>query len=330
MKISFEGVPVRSPHHFESESVGYGRVANQIYHAIKRAGIDIKINDPNAPVRLQIDDPSFLHRENGRYNIGFTTHESSELNEFWEHNVKQMDEIWTMSDWIAECFDKYTTESSLVVPTCISEVFTPIERSTGGIFYFLHTGEPTPRKNGRLVLEAFLREFEDNPNVYLIFKSYGNTSIPGVNLYDNVLVVGEEFSNQQYRDLLYTAHCLVYPSTACGGGMMPLEAMATGMPVISTWEWADYKDFIALRLDSELVDTPEYIKSQATQLEGQVFLTTVDSIAAQMREMYDNYSVYREQAFAQSTVVSEEYNWDRVVRERVVPRLRKIEQMYFQ
>jgi len=325
VEVSFEGVPVRSPYHFESQSVGYGRVANQVYHAMKRAGINVEINRDSSPVRVQIDDPSFLVRVPGKYNIAFTTHESSELTPEWKQRVEQMDEVWTMSDWIAECFNQYTEKPCLVVPTCISDVFSPVRREKSDPFVFLHTGEPTARKNGRMVFEAFVQEFGKHEDAKLVFKSYGNTSIPGLNLHDNIVVLGQDLSNEKYRDLLYRSHCLVYPSTACGGGMMPLEAMATGMPVISTWEWADYRDYISLRLESQLVETPDYIKETAPQLLGQVFLTSVESISQQMRLVYEDYSHYEQLYWQQSQNIVQEYNWDRVVQERIVPRLRELE-----
>ena len=325
MKISFTGVALHNNNSFNTQQNGYARVARQIYNSLERHGFEVVINDPTAEINICCDNPGWLRRQPNQYNIGIATHESTEIIPEWQDGLNLMDEIWTTATWVKEdCFDKYTDRVTLVVRACITDGFDPVERVKDGPFYFLHTGEPTLRKNGRLVLEAFLQEFEDDSNAFLVFKSYGPASITGIQLYDRVTVIASALEQEDYKNLLYNTHCLVYPSMGEGGGMMPLEAMATGMPVISVTDWADYAEYIHAKLHTRKEAVPQNIQ-EVSFLRGEAFQPTIKSIRDQMRRVYNNYSDYELDYREQAIKLKEEFNWDREVETRVIPRLREIE-----
>jgi len=116
----------------------------------------------------------------------------------------------------------------------------------------------------------------------------------------------------------------VYPSMGEGGGMMPLEAMATGMPVISVTDWADYAEYIHAKLHTRKEAVPQNIQ-EVSFLRGEAFQPTIKSIRDQMRRVYNNYSDYELDYREQAIKLKEEFNWDREVETRVIPRLREIE-----
>ena len=325
VKISMTGLYNRDPYRFQAESVGYGKVGNQVLKSLQRHGVDISLNNADADVFICCDDRNYLTFEEGKYNIAFTTHESSELFDNAIANLRKADEVWTMNEWIRDGFAQYVNTDILVVPTCISQQFTPVQRTIGERFVFLHIGEPAPRKNGQMVLDAFKNEFGNDPNVMLVFKTYGIHGITGYNDLDNVLFINYELDDKAYVTLLNNSNCLVYPSVCCGGGMMPLEAMATGMPIISVSDWADYKKYVHLPIDSTLGPVPEHIFASENSLKGCVFNPNLQSIQTQMRNVYENYDYYSELYYNQAKDLSDEYNWDRVVEATIIPRLKEIE-----
>jgi glycosyltransferase involved in cell wall biosynthesis len=325
VKISMTGLYNRDPYRFNAESVGYGKVGNQVLKSLQRHGIDISLNNPDADVVICCDDRNFLTFEEGKYNIVFTTHESSELFDNAIANLRKADEVWTMNEWIREGFAQYVDSDILVAPTCISKQFIPLKRSVNGPFVFLHIGEPSPRKNGQMVLDAFKNEFGNNPDFMLVFKTYGIHNIAGYKELDNIIFINYETNDEEYVTLLNNSHCLVYPSTCCGGGMMPLEAMATGMPIISVSDWADYKKYVHLPIKSDLSQTPDYILAVESSLRGCVFNPKIESLQEQMRNVYENYNHYSEIYYSQAKELSDEYDWDKVVEERIIPRLKEIE-----
>ena len=325
MKISLTGLVNRNFHHFSTESVGYGRLGMQIFRSLQRAGLDIELNRADADVYICCDDRNFLTKVPGKYNIALTTHESSELLPNAVENLKMMDEVWTTNRWAQKCFSQYVESSILVVPVCVDPVFTPSRRAKDEKFFFLHVGEPAPRKNGQMVFEAFVQEFANDPNVTLVFKTYGYNSIIGINSFENIITLGGEMVTESYVNLLLNTHCLVYPTSGEGGGLIPLEAMSTGMPTIATVGTLDYCDYVHLAVDSELGPVPEHILRMENSLNGNIFHPQIDSVRALMREVYDDYQQYEETYYSQANKLSEEYNWDRVVRERIVPRLQELE-----
>jgi len=322
MKISFSGVSGNQE--FITQSAGYGRVANQLFYALKRAGVDVEIGSSEADINFCVETPLGLHRVEGQYNIGFSTHESTLLPSFGADGLRRMDEIWTMSKWIQSCFELYVDKQVTVIPTCISSSFIPTRRSVGDSFVFLHIGEPNARKNGQMVLDAFVQKFANSSEVSLIIKTYGIHRIHGANHYSNVHFINETYSEEQYIKLLNISNCLVYPSTGCGGGMMPQEAMATGMPVVAVSDWMDYHDYIHLPIESTLGPVPNYIFSTATHLVGQVYNPKIESVVEQMERVYTNYPYYEKLYFDQAEKIKSEYDWDRVAKDIAIPRFEQI------
>jgi len=331
MRVSLTGVPIHGNGHYEYQLAGYGKVAWQLKEALIRHGVEVVINDPDTPIVIDIDNPGWLTNENvmphirigpNQYKIGLTTHESTEIIPEWKIGLETVDEIWAMSDWVADTFRKYVGERvTLSVPVCSDSEIEARRRIFDEPFYFIHVGEPSERKMGTMVLEAFVQEFGDDEKVNLVFKVSDAPSL-GLMNYGNVYVFGNA-TTEEYYHLLNKMHCLVYPTIGEGGGLIPLEALTMGMPVISTWEWADYKNFIHLKLDSTLSPVLQSIQD-TTFLRGNGYSTTVESIRSNMRKVYDNYEYYSELHYAQAKEVTNVYNWDRVAKEIVIPRLEKI------
>jgi glycosyltransferase involved in cell wall biosynthesis len=101
---------------------------------------------------------------------------------------------------------------------------------------FLFVGRDFERKNGLLVLEAFRRVRARYPNMRLILVSRpadrGQIVEPGVTHY--LFLPRQELLERIYPQ----ADVLILPSKAEGFGLVLLEAMSFGMPVIGVNGWA--------------------------------------------------------------------------------------------
>jgi glycosyltransferase involved in cell wall biosynthesis len=49
---------------------------------------------------------------------------------------------------------------------------------------------------------------------------------------------------EELVNLYHRHHVLIYPTWGEGFGFIPAQALASGMPVITTYPWAEYKEFI--------------------------------------------------------------------------------------
>jgi glycosyltransferase involved in cell wall biosynthesis len=73
-----------------------------------------------------------------------------------------------------------------------------------------------------------------------------------------VTLITDEYDNDALVKLYHDHDVLVYPSFGEGFGLIPLQAMVSGLPVICPPGWAPYADLLAgsLSLPARLVPSP--------------------------------------------------------------------------
>lgn len=198
---------------------------------------------------------------------------------------------------------------------------TLVTRRNGKIAILGNCGSPAPRKSGQLVLNTFIKLFEGNDNVILTIKSDGPTDlrydpdIPGVlhrpDYFSNVNLIERVLDDDELISLFHQHDILVYPSYGEGFGFIPLQALATGMPVIFNTTWAEYKEFsVGLDLRDRLVKSP-----WPHMHPGQMLEPNKDDLEKQMLEAYYNYQKYADKAFEQAPEVHEKFDWVNVTEE---------------
>jgi len=104
--------------------------------------------------------------------------------------------------------------------------------------YFLTVGRLEPRKNHARLIEAYQKTLKPRPNLVIV----GQPDFGFEGLQSQVKMYGleqqvrflQEIKDEALPALYRYASCLVYPSLAEGFGMPLLEAMASGVPVISS------------------------------------------------------------------------------------------------
>ncbi len=115
-------------------------------------------------------------------------------------------------------------------------------------FRFLCVAMPQKRKGLDVLIPAFENIFGGRSGAELIIKFPYK---PGNSRYDyipkagseNIRFLTGEFSEKQMAKLYQSADCFVLPSRAEGFGMIYIEALASGLPVIATG-WGGHMDFL--------------------------------------------------------------------------------------
>ena len=301
--------------------MGYSHAVYQIMKALDRAGFHSKVADRSAPVGISMGFPTDYRFFNHQYKIGYTAWESTELKDKWLEPMLSVDQLWATSSWTAETLKNATGREDIhVYPHGIDRSWSPVKRSINGPFKFLHVGEPQARKNGQLVVQAFAKLFGNNPDYQLILKCtninttrvfHEDGSIAGGpdGKYKNIKLITQSLSHDNMVKLYHESNALVYPTTGEGFGFIPLQALATGMPTASTTDWAEYKKFITVPVESSLGKS-EYQKIHP----GDVFNVTQDSIERSMIDLVDNYEEYQKQSYKNSFHVHMENDWDTVTK----------------
>lgn len=314
----------------KKDLMGYSHAVYQIMHALDRSGFDSLVNDPLAPVGISMGFPTDYGFYSNQYKIGYTAWESTELKDGWKERMLLVDDLWATSTWTANVFKEKTGREDVhVYPHGIDSSWNPVKREKTTPFRFLHVGEPQARKNGQLVVDAFIKLFGNDPEYQLILKctNINTTRIfsPDGSIlggpdgkYKNIKLITQPFSHDTMVELFHKSHALVYPTTGEGFGFIPLQALATGMPVATTTPWAEYSKFITVPIKS-VMGPSDYQNIHP----GNVFNVTQDDVEKSMLDLVKNYDKYSKQSYKNSFHVHMEYDWDRVT-QSTSKRLKKI------
>lgn len=290
MKIS-----LHSNYSIFTEQQGYWTASKNIVDCLKELGHQVTYNDPSADLMFNFCMPHDYVSYPGQYTIGYTPWESTGMigihggkqrppatlagfgigysdearpNQTWPEMIMDTcDEFWTTNSLGYGWFkDAGVDLPGKVFPHGIDHDWSPIERHGSGPTTFLHVGEPAYRKGGQLVFEAFKELYGNNPDYKLIIKGHGSSLVrnwdaagmigPPDEYLKNVIVDIRDLPKNELISLYASVDCLVYPSWGEGFGFIPLQALATGLPVIMTTEWSDYAESPGvMKIKAELVES---------------------------------------------------------------------------
>ncbi len=182
--------------------------------------------------------------------VVWSVFESDQLHAGYVKSLRMFDTVWTPSQWgkavLSAC--GLPAEVIDVVPEGVNpsafafkenKVF-PVDRP----FRFLAIGKYEERKGYRFLLDSFARCFGGRSDVELLVKcdyfldhAHRRTQFEaevhrrGLN---NVLAAWGDWSDREYCNLYAEADAFVLPTRAEGWGLPIMEALACGLPVITT------------------------------------------------------------------------------------------------
>jgi len=333
LKVSWTG----APEHMD-RNVGYGEASYHIFKQLNNAGIECLVKSKEPNIGISFIQPNKYTFGVDQYKIGYTPWESTEVFPSWKKPLNNLiDELWTTSEWCANVFSKHTNKPIFVYEHGILDDWVPKKRELNPSrpFRFLHIGEPFFRKDGQSVVDAFISVFGDDPNYELVLKCTGmNTTrifdketghvkgSPGA-FYKNIITIESMLSPEQINGLYDLCDVLVYPSWGEGFGFNPLQAMAKGIPAISTHDWAPYARYITAPIDSTIVSSP-----WPTTHPGMMMKPDYSQLKFYMKNITENYETYSDIAYKNSFLIHKDYNWEKVSKP-AIQRLKKIQKSNF-
>lgn len=202
-----------------------------------------------------------------------------------------------------------------VVPFGVSpKEFSYTKRDWDGRLNFLHGGAIQFRKGSWLVPEAFVRAFSKKDNVKLVMQTSKVTEM-FVKLkmeYSNYPMI--EFSCKQSKssfDIYKERNIYVSPHLSEGFGLMPLEAMATGMPCLVARCSAPL-EYFSSAYGSWIEMSEQYAPvCQCLPDTGGLWrLPDIKSLVNVMREVYTNKEDARRMGAKASKYVLSNFTWE--------------------
>lgn len=222
---------------------GYGMIANQFYESFMRCGAHMIGHDEFGwDVAVCVTPPRsvLVGREKHREDLIFhTMFEASPMPEHWPSLLNKIGLIWVPSDWVKELFiaNGVTTPIFKVGYAVDKNIYVPQKRVLrDDPFRVLIWGDSlSSRKNVTEAIKTFLRA--DLPNAECYVKVSDGIAPKGTISYNgvpkpNVHVNSESWNRFELVQWLQSGDVGMYLSGGEGYGLMPQEAMATGLPMI--------------------------------------------------------------------------------------------------
>jgi glycosyltransferase involved in cell wall biosynthesis len=289
---------------------GYGYAAEQCKVALDRLGHEVSWRDPDADIEMNFIQPENWYWSGAQYRIAYLPWESTALRPGWAKMLNECDEVWTPSPVIAQWFkDEGVTKDVHVYEHGVdSATWAPVKRNQDDTYRVLHHGAEALRKGGNEVISGFLGTLGDE-DARLVLKMIN----PYWQVHDtkHIEIHKTKTDISSLVELCHGCHLFCYPSWGEGFGLTPLQAMATGMPVLITDGWAPYAHLLTEKnfIKSTLVDSPWQDFHP-----GKMFQPDADDLQDKIRWFFDNRASAAEEAGNLVKRVVEEYDWTNLTR----------------
>ncbi len=208
---------------------------------------------------------------NTRYKFGMLVYETTQVPEHWVKEINEnLDILFLPNEFNKKIFIDSGVKKDIikVVPYGINQrIFNKGKKiiKKNKKFTYLCVCMPQKRKGIDILIKTFEKIFKNDKDVELIIKfpyKIGKSSYDidiKINC-ENVKIINEQFTEEEMADLYKNSDCFILPSRAEGFGMIYLEALACGIPVIATG-WGGHCDFLdeknALLVKYKLVSAKE-------------------------------------------------------------------------
>ena len=283
--------------------------------------LQLDINSPKSKVQLYYGSPPGYFSPN-QYKIQMTQWESTLVPPNWVDHAKDYNEWWTANQFGADAFINAGVPGEKIhvyEHGVDASTWTPKKRGQNGVIRFLHVDSGSPRKRAPLALEAFKKAFGNNPD-YEITLKYSHHAASEQDWFDekilanygewqdiNVRHIKENLTLEHLISLFHFHDVLIYPSEGEGFGLIPLQALATGMPVISTSDWCSYDKYFQGNVIESHRGVSDIVETYTRY--GEVVIPHLDSMVDLMKNAANNFENQANIFYKQVTKVVKDYDW---------------------
>lgn len=195
------------------------------------------------------------------YNICYWAWELPEVPDEYCDGLEMFQEFWTLSAFCTNALEKKATAPVLSVPLYADPNRAVIENGreyfniNSDVFLFMlayDCNSFVSRKNPQAAAQAFLKAFSpEDSRVGLVLKlSYPDNYREHIEelkkileSYQNIFIIDKYLSDKEMRTLIQISDAYVTLHRSEGLGLVPMEAMALGTPVIST-AWSGNMEYM--------------------------------------------------------------------------------------
>lgn len=211
---------------------GYGHSGPNLARYLLEHGIALKTDDKPRKIGMGYGYPRMIRKLPTEVRLCFTMFESDKMPESWKEDLALATEIIVPSPFCAQTVEKLGFYAQVIPLGIEHDIWPFMERPARETFTFLSYESLNVRKGFFELFKAFTDEFKDRADVRLVLKTARTENVLPLHEYKNIEVVKGPVDRFGLLKLLYEADCFVFPSRGEGFGHTPLEALATGLPVL--------------------------------------------------------------------------------------------------
>jgi FkbM family methyltransferase len=256
------------------------------------------------------------------YTIGYNVWETTEYPSDFFNQILKFNEFWVPSEWQKNNLIRqgYPEHKIFVVPEGVDvDTFNPTtEKNNDSIFSFLLFGRWEYRKSTKEIIETFVKTFGEDEPVKLVLSvdnvfakdNLHNTEnrLNHYNLKNKNLEVIHFPKREEYVNYLRKGHVFVSCARSEGWNLPLIEAMACGTPSIYS-NWGAQLQFanglgIPVKTLHEIPGTDQYVNFVGNYIEPDF-----DDLSVKMREVYENYKIYKNRSLKESEIIRKKFNW---------------------
>jgi glycosyltransferase involved in cell wall biosynthesis len=304
---------------------GYGRLEAGLASGLEAAGVTVSVAPKRGRVVLAVGYPRWLeapHVRNERRWL-LTMSESTLVSEAWVDAINANAERVLVP--CAQLVDVYRN-SGVTVP--VHDVgcgvsgedaigldgLAPVEyRADRDPFTFLAYSYGEMRKNADNVVQQFLVQFHGDTRYKLVVKARENFAVSWMSTFKHPqveFVTGVQ-GEDDWADLIRSAHCFVFPSRGEGFGLPPREATLLHIPSIATrWLGLADVDCWGVPVEVERMHVATFETWQANREGAQWAFPSPEQIGTQMRWVAEHYEEAYALAVRGADYLRRESSWE--------------------
>ena len=293
----------------EASKYGYGAMLEGF-----RSGLpaDVQLHD-QASVAVLMYNPSLVHGFlRGQHRALYTMWETTELPEKYYRYLDTYDQVIVPCEHNRELFSKYAPNVSVVPLGVNVDYWKPTLRPANSRFRFHAGGSMWLRKGLDVVVKAFeLSGVDAELHIKVPMKRF----VPDREWPSNIIIHTGWMSKEEQFDWFNQADCFIAASRGEGFGLMPLQAMAMGIPTIvtPTSGQAQFSDLASVVVPVTSQNCSGY---EIDSFAGCWDEPDVDALVEALRGVCGASDGYKAEAMGRVGQVAE-YSWDKSCRKLI-------------
>lgn len=298
-------------------AAGYTGSSINLRKALVEIGVELT---DSAKTAIHYCHPADCFPLSGKKNVLFTMYESEPVPPVFASRFKKVDAIITPTSFCKDLFDPLRGKTPIRVSKLgfDSNMFTYKHRTwdqTSEVFQWLWIGAPNTRHGWPQVISAWSHVFKDKDFCNLTMKTSSETGEGHVQQRGNTTFDNRMYTVEEIRDLYHNAHAFVHPLYGAGFSLPVCEALATGLPTITT-NYGGQTDFIDTSTGWIVNHTFEMIPmTDGNKLRAAC--ADVGDLGRKMVEIMQDYPRAIERATVGSNRVHGKWTWQHAARQLV-------------